>query len=368
MQYGEFAMGSSTEHSAFRPTRNPWNPARVPGGSSGGSAAAVAARMTPLALGSDTGGSIRQPASFCGVTGLKPTYGAVSRYGLVAFASSLDQIGPLARTAADCAALFEVIRGRDDRDTTSADIDQPPCLAGIEKPVAGLRIGVPEQYMGDGIAPGVRQAVEAALDRFRELGFVVETVSIPALDWALPAYYILSSAEASSNLSRFDGVRYGFRAEGAQDIDDLYVKTRSQGFGPEVKRRIMLGTYALCSGYYDEYYKKALRVRSLVKAGFDEALSRVDLLMAPTAPTPAFGFGDKADALSMYMADICTVSVNIAGLPALSFPCGFEDGLPVGLQAIGRPFGEAALLRAAHAYQQATDWHLRTPEREEADR
>ncbi|MGI5877857.1 MAG: Asp-tRNA(Asn)/Glu-tRNA(Gln) amidotransferase subunit GatA [Christensenellales bacterium] len=357
----EFAMGSSTEYSAFGPTRNPWDPSRVPGGSSGGSAAAVAARMAPLALGTDTGGSIRQPASFCGVTGLKPTYGAVSRFGAVAYASSLDQIGPIGRTAADCAALFEVVRGRDERDATSADIDQPACLRDIGAPLDGMKIGVPSQYMGEGIAPAVRQAVEAALSRFRELGCSVTEVSIPALDYALPAYYILSCAEAGSNLSRFDGVRYGYRAQGAGDIDELYTRTRSEGFGAEVKRRILLGTYVLCAGYYDEYYKKALRMRSLVKAGYEKALGSADILMTPTAPIPAFGIGEKVDELSMCLADICTVSVNIAGLPAISFPCGFTGGLPVGLQAIGRPFGEATLLRAAHAYQQVTDWHVRVP-------
>ncbi len=355
----EFAMGSSCEHSAVKPTRNPWNPAYVPGGSSGGSAAAVAALEAPLSLGSDTGGSIRLPAAFCGVTGLKPTYGSVSRYGLVAFASSLDQIGPFARDAADCALLYDAIAGHDPLDSTSADIEYPGVSAGIGGGVEGLRIGLPAEYFGPGMDEGVRAAIAAAVEQFKAMGAHVEEVSIPSLGHALSAYYLISSAEASSNLARFDGVRYGYRAEGAQNADDLYVASRSEGFGPEVKRRIMLGTYALCSGYYDEYYKKALKVRSVVKAGFDGAFERFDVLLSPTAATTAFRLGERTgDALAMYSTDLCTVSVNIAGVPAMSIPCGFSSGLPVGLQLIGRPFGEGTLLRAAHAFQQATGHHL----------
>ena len=355
----EFAMGSSCEHSSVKPTRNPWNPDHVPGGSSGGSAAAVAALEAPLSLGSDTGGSIRLPAAFCGVTGLKPTYGSVSRYGLIAFASSLDQIGPFARDAADCALLYDAIAGYDPLDSTSANIDYPGAAAGIEGGVAGLRVGLPQEYFGPGMDPGVRAAIDAAIAQFQAMGAQVDTVSIPALGHALSAYYLISSAEASSNLARFDGVRYGYRSENAKSADDLYVASRSEGFGPEVKRRIMLGTYALCSGYYDEYYKKALRVRSLVKAGFDAAFERFDILLSPTAATTAFRLGERTgDALAMYATDLCTVSVNIAGVPAMSIPCGFSAGLPVGLQMIGKPFSEATLLRAAHAYQQATAHHL----------
>ena len=355
----EFAMGSSCEHSAVKPTRNPWNPAYVPGGSSGGSAAAVAALEAPLSLGSDTGGSIRLPAAFCGVTGLKPTYGSVSRYGLVAFASSLDQIGPFARDAADCALLYDAIAGHDPLDSTSADIEYPGVSAGIGGGMEGLRIGLPAEYFGPGMDEGVRASILEAVEQFKAMGAQVEEVSIPSLGHALSAYYLISSAEASSNLARFDGVRYGYRAEGAQNADDLYVTSRSEGFGPEVKRRIMLGTYALCSGYYDEYYKKALKVRSLVKAGFDAAFERFDVLLSPTAATTAFRLGERTgDALAMYSTDLCTVSVNIAGVPAMSIPCGFTGGMPVGLQLIGRPFSEGTLLRAAHAFQQATGHHL----------
>jgi aspartyl-tRNA(Asn)/glutamyl-tRNA(Gln) amidotransferase subunit A len=359
----EFAMGSSCEHSAFKLTRNPWDLSRVPGGSSGGSAASVASCEAPLALGSDTGGSIRLPASFCGVTGMKPTYGAVSRYGLVAFASSLDQIGPLARDARDAALLFDAIKGHDPMDSTSANIGQTPCLEGIGREVGGLRIGLPKEYFGPGVEPGVREAVMRAAKAFERMGATVDEVRIPALGHALSAYYLISSAEASSNLARFDGVRYGYRSPKARTGEDLYVESRSEGFGAEVKRRIMLGTYALCSGYYDEYYTKALKVRSLVKRGFDEAFEKFDALLSPVAASPAFKLGERTgDALAMYLTDLCTVSVNIAGLPGISVPCGFAAGLPVGMQLIGKPFGEAALLRAAHAFQMETDYHLRRPE------
>jgi aspartyl-tRNA(Asn)/glutamyl-tRNA(Gln) amidotransferase subunit A len=335
----------------------------VPGGSSGGSAAAVAALEAPLALGSDTGGSIRLPASFCGITGMKPTYGAVSRYGLVAFASSLDQIGPFARDARDAALLFDVIKGHDAMDSTSANIDQAPCLNTLGTGVKGLRIGLPKEYFGPGVEPGVREAVMAAAKKFESMGAVVGEVAIPALGHALSAYYLISSAEASSNLARFDGVRYGYRSQKASSAEDLYVESRSEGFGAEVKRRIMLGTYALCSGYYDEYYTKALKVRSLVKAGFDEAFTKFDALLSPVAASPAFKLGERTgDALAMYLTDLATVSVNIAGLPGISVPCGFSNGLPVGMQLIGKPFGEETLLRAAHAFQQETDYHSQRPD------
>ena len=358
----EFAMGSSCEHSAFKPTRNPWDLTRVPGGSSGGSAAAVAALEAPLSLGSDTGGSIRLPAAFCGVTGLKPTYGAVSRYGLVAFASSLDQIGPFGRDARDTALLFDGISGHDPMDSTSANIEYRSTTTGIGDGVKGLRIGLPKEYFGEGVEPAVREAVLGAVKAFESLGAVVEEVSIPALGHALSAYYLISSAEASSNLARFDGVRYGYRSPNMSTGEDLYVSSRSEGFGPEVKRRIMLGTYALCSGYYDEYYTKALKVRSLVKAGFDKAFERFDLLLSPVAASPAFKLGERTgDALAMYLTDLATVSVNIAGLPGIAAPCGFTGGLPIGMQLIGKPFDEAGLLRAVHAYQQATEHHKMRP-------
>ncbi len=358
----EFAMGSSCEHSAFKPTRNPWATDHVPGGSSGGSAAAVAALEAPLSLGSDTGGSIRLPAAFCGVTGLKPTYGAVSRYGLVAFASSLDQIGPFGRSAEDCALLYDAICGHDPMDSTSADVTHAPCALRLNESLGKLRIGLPVEYFGEGVDPAVRAAVMEAVKVYESMGATVEEVSIPALAHALSAYYLISSAEASSNLARFDGVRYGYRSPDAANGEDLYVGSRSEGFGPEVKRRIMLGTYALCSGYYDEYYNKALKVRSVVKAGYDKAFERFDVLLSPTSATPAFRLGERTgDALAMYLTDLATVSVNIAGLPGLSLPCGFAGGLPVGLQLIGRPFAEDLLLRVAHAYQQATDFHTRRP-------
>lgn len=358
----EFAMGSSTEHSAFKQATNPWNTDCVPGGSSGGSAAAVAALQAPITLGSDTGGSIRQPAAFCGITGLKPTYGTVSRYGLVAFASSLDQIGPMAKDAKSCAALFDAVKGHDDKDSTSYDREYENTYDEIEnfkKPT----IGILAEYMGDGVSDEIKQAVLAAKTKYEALGCRVVEISVPVLELALPAYYILSSAEASSNLSRFDGVRYGYRSEGVEELQDLYHKSRSEGFGEEVKRRIMLGTFALCSGYYDEYYNKALKARSLVVQGFENAFKQVDLLLSPTTPTTAFKIGDKTDdAMSMYLADLCTVSVNIAGLPAVSFPGGFDSAnLPIGLQLVGPKFAESLLLSTVNAFQNQTDYHVMCP-------
>lgn len=355
----EFAMGSSTETSFFGWTRNPWDLSRVPGGSSGGSAAAVAARMVPYALGSDTGGSIRQPASFCGVTGLKPTYGAVSRYGLLAYASSLDQIGPLCRDACDADAVLHAIAGRDARDSTSVDLP----ISCPTPDMKDVRIGIPEEYIGDGLDAQVRSRVLDCVAALRALGATVETFPLPILRYAIPAYYVLASAEASSNLSRYDGVKYGFRAGDYEGLTDLYLKTRSEGFGREVKRRILLGAFALSSGYYDAYYNKALKVKALMKQAFDDALARFDAVLGPTAPTTAFQLGENADdPLSMYLGDIYTVSVNLVGLPGLSIPCGLDGrGLPVGVQLIGRPFGEKTLLAIAQAYQAVTEHHKKSP-------
>lgn len=350
----EFAMGSSTENSAFFPTRNPWDTVRVPGGSSGGAAAAVAAGMVPYALGSDTGGSIRQPAAFCGVVGLKPTYGLVSRYGLVAFASSLDQIGPLAHSVEDAAIVLQAIAGHDVRDSTSVRVDIPDYRSTLTGGVRGLRVGVAREYFTAGIEPGVRAAVEAAVETLRGLGATVREVSLPHTEYALSTYYLIAPAEASSNLARYDGVRYGFRAKDAADLLDMYKKTRSEGFGPEVKRRILIGTYALSSGYYDAYYKRAQQVRTLIRRDFEQAFAGVDVIVSPTTPTTAFGLGEKlADPLTMYLNDLLTIPASLAGLPAISVPCGLADGLPVGLQLIGPMFGEATLLRAAHAYERA---------------
>lgn len=361
----EFAMGSSTEHSAFFKTVNPWDAARVPGGSSGGSAAAVAADEVYYALGSDTGGSIRQPASFCGVVGLKPTYGAVSRYGLVAFASSLDQIGPLTKDVTDCAWVFNAIAGHDPKDSTSAVFNHPDYTRFLKDDIRGLRIGVPKEYFGQGLQDSVRDQVMDSIRRLAAWGAVVEETSLPAAEAALSAYYIISSAEASSNLSRYDGIQYGYRPKEYENLADLYRRARSEGFGPEVKRRIMLGTYALSSGYYDAYYLKALKVRTLIKEDFDRAFERYDLLVSPTCPTTAFPLGAKAgDPMEMYLSDVYTVPVNIAGLPAMSIPCGYdEDGLPIGLQLIGRPFEEGTLLRCAYTFEQNTDYHLKRPQR-----
>jgi aspartyl-tRNA(Asn)/glutamyl-tRNA(Gln) amidotransferase subunit A len=357
----EFAMGSSTENSAFFPTRNPWDLERVPGGSSGGSAAVVAAGAAPASLGSDTGGSIRQPAALCGIVGLKPTYGRVSRYGLVAFASSLDQIGPFARTAADCALLLGAIAGPDLRDATALPDPVPDYLAELERDLRGLRVGVPREYFVAGLEPGVEAAVRAAIDQLAALGATVGEVSLPHTEYGVAAYYLIAPAEASANLARYDGVKYGY-AVSAPTLLDSYYRTRDAGFGPEVKRRIMLGTYALSAGYYDAYYRKAQQVRTLIKGDFDRAFEQFDVLAAPTSPTVAFRLGEKvADPLAMYLSDVCTIPVNLAGLPGLSVPCGFVDGLPVGLQLIGPPLAEGLLLRVAHQYQQATDWHRRRP-------
>ncbi len=359
----EFAMGSSTENSALFTTRNPWDRSRVPGGSSGGSAAAVAAGEAPVALGSDTGGSIRQPAAFCGLVGLKPTYGRVSRYGLVAFASSLDQIGPIARRVEDAALLLSVVAGHDRCDSTSVPRPVPDYRALLTGDVRGLRVGVPSEYFAEGVAPDVREAVTAAIEVLRSLGAQIRAVSLPYTEYALPAYYILAPAEASSNLARYDGVRYGHRTERATNHVDLFEKTREEGFGAEVKQRIMIGTYALSAGYYDAFYLKAQKVRTLVQRDFDQAWQTCDALVTPTAPTVAFGIGEKVDdPLAMKLSDILTIPANMAGIPALSLPCGFSpDGLPIGMQLMGPAFSEETLLRIAHAYEQATDWHTRRP-------
>ncbi|ETI67444.1 Asp-tRNA(Asn)/Glu-tRNA(Gln) amidotransferase subunit GatA [Neobacillus vireti] len=359
----EFAMGSSNENSAFQKTRNPWALDRVPGGSSGGSAASVAAGEVLFSLGSDTGGSIRQPASFCGVVGMKPTYGRVSRFGLVAFASSLDQIGPITRTVEDNAYLLQAISGLDPMDSTSANVDVPNFAAALTGDVKGLKIAVPKEYLGEGVGEAARKSVLAALKVLEGLGAVWEEVSLPHSKYALAAYYLLSSSEASANLARFDGVRYGYRTPDAESLIDLYKKTRAEGFGDEVKRRIMLGTFALSSGYYDAYYKKAQQVRTLIKKDFEDVLAKFDVIVGPTAPTPAFKIGENIeDPLTMYANDILTIPLNLAGLPGISVPCGFDDGLPLGLQIIGKYFDEATIYRAAHAFEQATDFHKQKPE------
>ena len=360
----EFAMGSSTENSAFGPSRNPWNLHCVPGGSSGGAAAAVAADECVAALGSDTGGSIRQPAAFCGVVGLKPTYGRVSRYGLVAFASSLDQIGPITKDVPDAALLLNAIAGHDPMDSTSADLPVPDYMKALKKKdVKKLKVGVPEEFFAEGLDPEVEQAVRAAIEELKNLGGQITEIQLPRTDAAIAVYYVIATAEASSNLARYDGVKYGLRAKETKDLLDLYMKTRAEGFGPEVKRRIMLGTYALSSGYYDAYYGKAQAVRTLIRQDFDVAFNEVDLIVTPVTPTPAFKLGEKSEnPLQMYLSDIYTISVNLAGLPAISVPCGFsKGGLPIGLQLIGRAFEEETLLRAAHAYEQSTQWHFRKP-------
>jgi aspartyl-tRNA(Asn)/glutamyl-tRNA(Gln) amidotransferase subunit A len=357
----EFAMGSSTENSGYFITRNPWDLERIPGGSSGGSAAAVAAGECIAALGSDTGGSIRQPAACCGVVGLKPTYGRVSRYGLVAFASSLDQIGPITKDVTDAAILMNVIAGHDPRDSTSANIAVPDFSAALKKDVKGMKIGIPREYFIEGMDPDVDKAVRDAVKTLEGLGAAIKEVTLPHTAYAVATYYILATSEASSNLARYDGVKYGVRAEGAKDLLDMYLKSRSQGFGPEVKRRIMLGTYALSAGYYDAYYKKGQQVRTLIKRDFDEAFKSVDVIATPTAPTAAFKIGEKSsDPLQMYLSDIFTISVNLAGIPGISIPCGFtKNNLPIGLQLLGRHFDEESVLHASFAYEQATDWHMR---------
>lgn len=358
----EFAMGSSTENSRFFNTRNPWDLDRVPGGSSGGSAAAVAADETIYSLGSDTGGSIRQPASFCGVVGFKPTYGTVSRYGLIAFASSLDQIGPLTKDVEDCARVFGLIAGHDPKDSTSAEFEVADYTSFLTGEVKGMKIGIPREYFVDGTDPGVLGLIREAIKKFEEMGAVCEETSLPHSQYALPVYYLIAPAEASSNLARYDGVSYGYRDESAEDIVSMYMRSRSEGFGAEVKRRIMLGTYALSSGYYDAYYLKALKVRTLIKQDFDRAFEKFDVILSPTSPTPAFKCGEKADdPIQMYLSDIFTISVNLAGIPGISVPCGHVDGLPVGLQLMGKPFGEGTLFRAAYAFEQNTGYHKVKP-------
>ncbi len=359
----EFAMGSSTENSAFFSTRNPWDLERVPGGSSGGPAAAVAADEAVYSLGSDTGGSIRQPAGFCNIVGLKPTYGLVSRYGLVAFASSLDQIGPMTRDVTDCALVFQAIAGHDPRDSTSADYVVPDYCRCLVPDLKGLRLGVPREYFVEGMQPGVEQAMKAAIARLEELGAKVDwDVSLPHTKYALAVYYIIAPSEASANLARYDGVKYGFSATEAESMWDAMEKTRQYGFGAEVKRRIMLGTYALSAGYYDAYYLKAQKVRTLIRREFDGAFQRYDALITPTSPTVPFKLGERLeDPLQMYLSDVCTLPVNIAGIPGLSVPAGFADGLPVGMQIVGPPFSEEVLLRIGFAYEQASGWHLKRP-------
>src|SRR5690349_9326584 len=351
----EFAMGSSNENSAYKPVHNPRDLSRVPGGSSGGSAAAVAAGMAIAALGSDTGGSIRQPASFCGVVGLMPTYGRVSRYGLIAFASSLDHVGPLTNTVKDAALVLRTIAGRDPMDSTSADVPVPNYVAELDKPVRGLKLGVAKEYFGEGLDAEVRQAVEAAIEKLKELGCEIVPVSLPHTPYAIPTYYLIATAEASSNLARYDGVRYSHRARGVKTLSEMYRRSRDEGFGAEVKRRIMLGTYALSAGYYDAYYLKAQKVRTLLTRDFDEAFQKVDAIVTPTSPTAAFRLGEKSnDPLAMYLADIYTVTADLAGIPGISVPCGqTKEKLPIGLQILGKHFDESGILRLAHAYEQA---------------
>ncbi|TSI10562.1 Asp-tRNA(Asn)/Glu-tRNA(Gln) amidotransferase subunit GatA [Lysinibacillus sp. BW-2-10] len=359
----EFAMGSSNENSAYKTTKNPWNLDHVPGGSSGASAASVGAGEVPFSLGSDTGGSIRQPAAYCGVVGMKPTYGRVSRFGLVAFASSLDQIGPITRNVYDNALLLEAIAGVDPNDSTSANIPVPNYVSKLNGDIKGLRIAVPKEYLGEGVGEAARNSVREALEVLKGLGATVEEVSLPHSKYALAAYYILSSSEASSNLSRFDGIRYGFRAEGVKNLMELYKETRAQGFGDEVKRRIMLGTYSLSAGTYDAYYKKAQQVRTLIKEDYDKVFENYDVIVGPTSPTPAFKIGENVDdPMTMYANDILTIPINLAGVPAISIPCGFENGLPLGLQIIGKHFDEETIYRAAYAYENATDFNKQTPQ------
>ncbi|MBC7188646.1 Asp-tRNA(Asn)/Glu-tRNA(Gln) amidotransferase subunit GatA [Candidatus Aerophobetes bacterium] len=359
----EFAMGSSTENSAFQITHNPWNLETIPGGSSGGSAAAVASGETPLALGSDTGGSIRQPAALCGIVGMKPTYGRVSRYGLVAFASSLDQIGPLSRDVTDCAILLRIISGKDKMDSTSVDLPVPDFLEYLIPELEGIRIGMPKEYFVEGMEREVKEKVYQAARVLEELGAKVEETSLPHTEYAIATYYLIATAEASSNLARYDGVGYGYRAREANDIITMYKRTRREGFGDEVKRRIMLGTYVLSKGYYENYYGKALRVRTLIRRDFEKAFEKFDALITPTSPTVAFKVGEKVqDPLQMYLSDIFTISANLAGIPGISIPCGFgKDNLPVGLQILGKPFDEGTILRIAYAYEQNTEWRKRKP-------
>jgi aspartyl-tRNA(Asn)/glutamyl-tRNA(Gln) amidotransferase subunit A len=358
----EFAMGSSNENSFYGAVKNPWNLDMVPGGSSGGSAVAVAAGLTVAATGTDTGGSIRQPASFCGITGLKPTYGRVSRFGMIAYASSLDQGGPMAKSAEDCAHLLQAMSGFDEKDSTSADKPQDDYITMLNQPLAGLKIGLPKEYFGDGLDSKVADVIMSAVKEFEKLGATVKEISLPNLQLSIPSYYVIAPSEASSNLSRFDGVRFGHRCDNPKDLLDMYMRSRAEGFGTEVQKRIMVGTYALSEGYYDAYYLKAQKIRRLIKEDFVKALEEVDVIMGPVAPTTAFGLGSKtSDPVAMYLEDIYTLSVNLAGIPAMSVPAGFADGMPVGLQIMGNYFAEAKLLNVAHQYQQHTDWHLQTP-------
>ena len=360
----EFAMGSSNETSYFDPVRNPWQQQSVPGGSSGGSACAVAARLCAAATGTDTGGSIRQPAALCGITGIKPTYGTVSRYGMIAFASSLDQAGPMARSAEDCALMLNVMTGFDERDSTSLQRDKEDYSRDLNKPLAGLRIGLPKEFFAEGLNADVGKAIAAAIAEYRKLGATVVEISLPNTKLSIPVYYVLAPAEASSNLSRFDGVRYGYRAPEYTDLADMYEKSRSQGFGEEVKRRIMIGTYVLSHGYYDAYYLQAQKIRRLIAQDFTDAFKQCDVIMGPTSPSTAFNLGEKGDdPVQMYLSDIYTIAVNLAGLPGMSIPAGFGDNnMPVGLQIIGNYFDEARMLNVAHQYQRATDWHSRAPQ------
>jgi aspartyl-tRNA(Asn)/glutamyl-tRNA(Gln) amidotransferase subunit A len=359
----EFAMGSSNETSYYGAVKNPWAKEAVPGGSSGGSAAVVAARLAPMATGTDTGGSIRQPAALCGITGLKPTYGRVSRYGMIAFASSLDQAGPMTRTAEDAAMVLNVMAGFDERDSTSAQKDVPDYSADLNKDIKGLKIGLPKEYFGEGLDAEVAKVVEAAIEEYKKLGAEVVEISLPNSQLSVPTYYVVAPAECSSNLSRFDGVRFGYRCDNPQDLEDLYKRSRGEGFGAEVKRRIMIGTYALSAGYYDAYYLKAQQLRQLISDDFKQAFEQVDVIMGPTSPSVAFNLGEKADdPVTMYLSDIYTIATNLAGLPGMSIPAGFSQERPVGLQIIGNYFDESRLLNVAHQYQKSTDWHTRAPQ------
>ena len=358
----EFAMGSSNETSYYGAVKNPWNITTVPGGSSGGSAAAVAARLAVCATGTDTGGSIRQPAALCGITGLKPTYGRVSRYGMIAYASSLDQGGPMTRSAEDAAIVLQTMAGFDAKDSTSVDLPVPDYSAGLNNSLAGLKIGLPKEFFSDGLNSDVAAVLATAIDEYRKLGAEIIDISMPNLKLAIPAYYVIAPAECSANLSRFDGVRYGYRCENPKDLTDLYTRSRGEGFGKEVKRRILMGTYALSTGYYDAYYLKAQKIRRLISDDFKNALAKVDVIMGPVTPTTAFGIGEKMDdPIEMYLSDIYTIAINLAGVPAMSIPAGFVAGMPVGLQLIGSYFSEDRLLNIAHQYQQVTDWHQQTP-------
>lgn len=357
----EFAMGSSNETSYYGAVKNPWDLTRVPGGSSGGSAAAIAARLAPAATGTDTGGSIRQPAALCNLTGLKPTYGRVSRYGMIAFASSLDQGGPMSLTAEDAALMMNVMAGFDERDSTSLDMPVPDYTANLNDSLAGLKIGLPKEYFDGGLDPAIANIVQTAIQEYEKLGATVREISLPETKLSVPTYYVIAPAECSSNLSRYDGIRYGYRCDAPQNLEDLYKRSRGEGFGPEVKRRIMIGTYALSSGYYDAYYLKAQKLRRIISDDFRKAFEQVDVIIGPTSPTTAFQLGAKSDPVSMYLSDIYTIAVNLAGLPAISIPAGFTHNLPVGLQIIGNYFSEARLLNIAHRYQQETDWHKQIP-------